>query len=120
MGISLAAIASDIATAVAAAKAVEPAVATVYKAVASMVVDAETAYQSSEKAGSTKLAAVLAGGKAVAADVGQDWSTLVGDVTSLVTVIKSTYNNAVAAVTAASQDASSGASASAAAADPAA
>lgn len=116
MSISLASIASKVSTAIAIAQAAEPAVAKVYAAVASMVVDAESAYASAESAGKSKLASVLVGAEAVAADVGKDWASLVDDVTSLVTVIKSTYNNAVAASTASASAAVSTAAASAASA----
>nr|GAT43703.1 predicted protein [Mycena chlorophos] len=98
MSISLSAIASAVSKAIAAAKAAEPAVVAVYTAAANMVVGVESAYEGVANAGGTKLAAVLAGAKEVATELSQDWTTLEGDVTSMVAAVKTAYNSAVSAV----------------------
>lgn len=116
--ISLKSFGAGIAAAVAAAQGVSAEVAKVYAMAVDAMDGAESAYETAVNAGGTKLAGVLAGAEVVAADVGADWPTIKSDVTSLVALVKSTYNSALAATSSSSTTATTASSTAAAAATP--
>lgn len=91
---SIAAAMASVQTVVTATETAITAGKTIYDYVAELMEEMQTAYADVVGAGSTKKAAVLAAAKVIAVAIGNDWDSIVSNISAFIDSVKAAYNKA--------------------------